>query len=31
MQTIAYNVPRRIESLTAFREWSENVDDDVFE
>ena len=31
MQTIAYNVPRRIESLTAFHEWSENVDDDVFE
>jgi hypothetical protein len=31
MQTIADNVPRRIESLTAFHEWSENVDDDVFE
>jgi hypothetical protein len=31
LQIIARNVPKRIVSLTAFREWSENVDDDVFE
>ncbi|NNC13620.1 hypothetical protein HII28_17275 [Planctomonas sp. JC2975] len=31
LDAVAHNIPRRIETLTAFREWSASVDDDWFD
>jgi len=31
LDAVAHHIPRRIETLTAFREWSDGAEDDWFE
>ncbi|MHA7984378.1 hypothetical protein ACX9R5_01110 [Rathayibacter sp. CAU 1779] len=31
LDAVAHNIPRRIETVTAFREWSSSVEDDWFD